>query len=106
MALTIVGAAAGRSQDSLCEASEVHNEIWQMLLVTHSFLAWLQARLCFKKSEDESSTACSDGFREYVRQRRHRAVRLWHHATAIDTHYTIRLDFISLNQNKHTGAMS
>ena len=62
---------AGRSQDSLCEASEVHNEIWQMLLVTHySFAARLAAQgaQCsgwkrrFKKSEDESSTTCSDGF--------------------------------------------
>ena len=62
---------AGRSQDSLCEASEVHNEIWQMLLVTHySFTARLAAQgaQCsgwkrrFKKSKDESSTTCSDGF--------------------------------------------
>ena len=62
---------AGRSQDSLCEASEVHNEIWQMLLVTHySFAARLAAQgtQCigwkwrFKKSEDESSNTCSDGF--------------------------------------------
>ena len=63
---------AGRSQDSLCEASEVHNEIWQMLLVTHySFTATrlaAQGAQCsgwkrrFKKSKDESSTTCSDGF--------------------------------------------
>ena len=68
VALTMV---TGRSQDSLCEASEVHNEIWQMLLVTHySFTARLAAQgaQCsgwkrrFKKLEDESSTACSDGF--------------------------------------------
>ena len=68
VALTMV---AGRSQDSLCEASEVHNEIWQMLLVTHySFTARLAAQgaQCsgwkrrFKKSKDESSTTCSDGF--------------------------------------------
>ena len=50
----------------------LYNEIWQMLLVTHySFATRLavQGAQCsvwkwrFKKSVDESSTTCSDGFK-------------------------------------------